>query len=330
MNEFPQICLNFPPLGAISVRLTAHPTSPPLSDHFFFPTPAAVRSPPNHDSLETDHCNTDIENSPNLKTIMAETKIKGVVDIVVLLDASGSMQECIDAVKGSISTFINGLASKDANNEAPIKDWRIKICGYRDHQHNEANWFVDNPFVSDVASVQAQLSAANMQATGGGDEPESLLDALYKVAKMDQAGVQDAADPTKWRARSTAARAVIFFTDATFKVPMTIPEAPGGGIPDVITAIMANRIILCGFCPEWQGYSELAVVDRGEFDFVATASDTPALAGLGKPGDEGKAAMLASVNALKVKSSDAGAFTKVMVQLARTITKSATVEAAGC
>ena len=51
---------------------------------------------------------------------MADNKIKGVVDIVVLLDVTGSMQECIDAVKGSISTFISGLAAKDANNEAPI------------------------------------------------------------------------------------------------------------------------------------------------------------------------------------------------------------------
>ena len=257
-------------------------------------------------------------------------KIKGVVDIVVLLDVTGSMQECIDAVKGSISTFINGLSSKDANNDAPIKDWRMKICGYRDHQANEANWFVDNPFVRDVAAVQAQLSNPNMQATGGGDEQESLLDALFKLAKMEQAGAQDAEDPNKWRVRGTAARAVIFFTDATFKTPMTIPEAAGGGVPDVITAIVANRIIMCGFCPEWSGYLDLASADRAEFEFVAREADTPALAGLGKPGDEGVAAMKAAVSALKTKATDGGAFTKVMGQLAKTISKSVAAEAAAC
>jgi len=261
---------------------------------------------------------------------MAENKIKGVVDIVVLLDVSGSMQECIDAVKGSISTFITGLAAKDANNESPIKDWRMKICGYRDHQAGESTWFVDNPFVRDAAAVQAQLSAGNMQAFAGGDEPESLLDALYKVAKMEQAGVQDAEDAGKWRARGTAARAVIFFTDATFKTPMTIPEAVGGGVSDVITALVSSRIILCGFCPEWEGYLELASADRAEFDFVATVSDTPALAGLGKPGVEGRAAMLAAVNALKAKSSNSAAFTKIMVQLAKTISKSVAAEVASC
>ena len=259
---------------------------------------------------------------------MAENKIKGVVDIVVLLDVSGSMQQCIDALKDSISTFINGLAAKDANNESPIKDWRMKIVGYRDHQHNEATWFVDNPFVKDTAAVQAQLSAPNMQASGGGDEPESLLDALFKLVTMEQAGVQDGEDPNKWRARGTAARAVIFFTDATFKTPMTIPEAAGGGISDLITRITASRVILCGFCPQYQGYLDLGTIDRCEFEYIANPSDTPALAGLGKPGEEGLAAMKASVNALKAMASNSTAFTKIMIQLAKTITKSAFVESA--
>lgn len=261
---------------------------------------------------------------------MAENKRKGVVDIVVLLDVSGSMQECIDAVKDSISTFINGLAAKDANNESPIKDWRMKIAGYRDHQHNEATWFVDNPFVKDSAAVQAQLNAPSMQASGGGDEPESLLDALFKLANMEQAGVQDGEDPNKWRARGTAARAVIFFTDATFKAPMTIPEAAGGSISDVITALVANRIILCGFCPEWLGYSDLSGLDQAEIDFYVRISDAPALAGLGKPGDEGWAAMAAAVTALKNKATDAAAFNKIMLQLAKSIKASAIASTADC
>ena len=248
-------------------------------------------------------------------------KIKGVVDIVVLLDVSGSMQECIDAVKGSISTFINGLAAKDANNEAPIKDWRMKICGYRDHQSDGDNWFVDNPFVRDVAAVQAQLSAPNMQARGGGDEPESLLDALFKLAKMEQAGVQDAEDGNKWRARGTAARAVVFFTDATYKTLMTIPEAAGGGVADVINAINTGGFIMCGFAPEWRGYEELSTINRFEMDFVVTVSENPALAGLGKPGDEGQAAMIAAQKGLKSLAAKPDVFKKIMKQLAKTISK---------
>jgi hypothetical protein len=192
---------------------------------------------------------------------MSEGKVKGVVDIVILLDVSGSMQACIDAVKTSVSTFIDGLSSRDANDEAPIKDWRIKVCGYRDHRVSPSDWFVDNPFVRDVPSVQAQISGANLQARGGGDEPESLLDALYKVATMGAVGEQDTEDPSKWRARGTSTRTIIFFTDASFNQAMTLPEASGGGIDDVFKTLMDNRIILCGFCPEWEGYALLGTID---------------------------------------------------------------------
>lgn len=256
-------------------------------------------------------------------------KVKGIVDIVVLMDISGSMQPCIDAVKSSVAAFVQTLESKDANNESPIRDWRMKVCGYRD-QTCDAKWFVDNPFVRDVASVQAQLAASRMQASGGGDEPESLLDALYKIAKMEQSGIQDAENPDRWRARGTCARAVVFFTDATFKTPMTLPEAAGGGVDDVINAIMASKIILCGFCPEWEGYYELASVDRAEIDFIARLAETPALAGLGKPGEEGRAAQSAALTAMSARSSDRTAFVKVMEQLAKTISKSVAVEAAEC
>ncbi len=63
---------------------------------------------------------------------MAETKVKGIVDIVILMDVTGSMQTCIDAVKQSVATFISSMTSTDANNGAPIKDWRLKVVGCRD------------------------------------------------------------------------------------------------------------------------------------------------------------------------------------------------------
>jgi len=253
-------------------------------------------------------------------------KVKGVVDLVILLDVTGSMQPCIDAVKASIGSFISTLSAKDPNNENPVKDWRIKVCGYRDQQANSANWFVDNPFARDAASVQAQLTAPNMQAEAGGDEPESLLDALFKLAKMEQSGVQDGEQPDKWRARGTAARIIVFFTDATYKTPMTLPEAAGGGVSDVISALMAAKIVPVGFVPEWQGYLELAACDPCEMEAYVKVDSNPAIANLGKPENEGgKAAMQAATDALKALSMDSVGFTKLMKQLVKTVQKSSTV-----
>ncbi len=217
------------------------------------------------------------------------------------------MQECIDAVKGSIGSFINTLSSKNANNDMPVKDWRIKICGYRDHEDDPSDWFVDHPFVRDVPTLQAQLGSPTMQASGGGDEPESLLDALYKVAKMEQSGAQEGEMPDRWRPRGAATRVVVFFSDASFKTPMTIQEAAGGAVQDVIAAVMGSRIILCGFAPETEGYLDLAAADRTEMNFISSGGENP-------------------VEALKLLSADAGGFAKLMQQLAKTVSKSAAVE----
>ncbi len=74
----------------------------------------------------------------------------------------------------------------------------------------------------------SRRSSARCDANGGGDEPESLLDALYTVAAMEAVpkGSQSE-DPAKWRYRSDAARVVIVFTDASFKETMSIPAGEG-------------------------------------------------------------------------------------------------------
>lgn len=200
----------------------------------------------------------------------ARTKTKGVADIVFVVDVSGSMSTCIDALRSNIEAFVDSLSRGDANNAAPVRDWRGKVVGYRDIEAAGAEglpWIVDNPFVRDAAALKAQL--ATLQATGGGDEPESLLDALYKVAAMEAIpkGSQTE-DPGKWRYRSDAARVVIIFTDASFKETMSIPEAKGGSLQDVANLVMANRIILSLFAPNFEGYDRLSQIDKSEWEVV--------------------------------------------------------------
>ena len=109
-------------------------------------------------------------------------KVKGVVDIVFLLDITGSMQPSIDALRDNINGFVKSLAEPDANGGSPVKDWRIKVVGYRDASSDGAQWWEEFPFSTSVNEVKSQM--AILEAKGGGDEPESLLDALYNVAKM--------------------------------------------------------------------------------------------------------------------------------------------------
>lgn len=200
----------------------------------------------------------------------SRAKTKGVADIVFVVDVSGSMAPCIDALRQNIEAFVDSLSRGDANNAAPVKDWRAKVVGYRDIDSAESEglpWIVDNSFVRDTAELKAQLAA--LDANGGGDEPESLLDALYKIATMEATpkGAQTI-EAGKWRYRSDAARVVVVFTDASFKETMGLPEAKGGSLQDVANVVMANRIILSVFAPNFEGYDRLSQIDKSEWEVV--------------------------------------------------------------
>ncbi|HYF57376.1 MAG TPA: vWA domain-containing protein [Burkholderiaceae bacterium] len=236
----------------------------------------------------------------------ARPKTKGVADLVFVVDVTGSMAPCIDALRTNIEAFIDSLNRGDANNAAPIKDWRGKVVGYRDLGTASAEglpWMVDNPFVRDAAALKAQLGA--LQAMGGGDEPESLLDVLYKVATMPATpkGAQTE-EPDKWRYRSDAARVVVVFTDASFKETLEIPEAKGGSLQDVANAVMANRIILSLFAPNFEGYDRLSQIDKSEWEVVEY---------------EG----LTAQQALQKFTSDPVAFRNTLKQLAASVSRSA-------
>ncbi len=210
------------------------------------------------------------EMAANTQVPQTRGKTKGVADIVFMIDVSGSMEPCIDALRMNIEAFAESLSRGDANNAAPVRDWRAKVVGYRDLDSAGSEgipWIVDNPFVRDVAALKAQL--AGLRAMGGADEPESLLDALFKVATMEAMpkGSQTV-DPNKWRYRSDAARVVIVFTDASFKETMGIPEAKGGSLQDVANVVMANRIILSLFAPNFEGYDRLSQIDKSEWEVV--------------------------------------------------------------
>ena len=229
-------------------------------------------------------------------------KKRGVADIVFLIDVSGSMAPCIDALRKNIEVFIDSLSAGDANNAAPVKDWRGRVIGYRDAEHDR-DWFQDHPFVRDGVALKAQL--ANLRAEGGGDEPESLLDALYKVATMEATakGAQSE-DPGRWRYRSEAARVVVVFTDASFKETLVVPEAKGGSLQDVANVVMANRIILSLFAPNFEGYDRLSQIDKSEWEVVEYEGLSPQ-------------------EALQKFTSDPVNFRTTLKQLAASVSKSA-------
>lgn len=292
------------PSGATRADESAAPLPP-------MPDVTATDASPTGDAPPADAPTAADPNAGAASAAMApapapRARTRGVADIVFLVDVTGSMAPIIDALRRNIEVFVDSLSHGDANNAAPVKDWRGKVVGYRDIDHSEAEglpWIEDHPFVRDAVALKAQLGT--LKAQGGADEPESLLDALYTIATMEATpkGAQSE-DPNRWRYRSEAARVVVVFTDASFKETLQIPQAKGGNLQDVANVVMANRIILSLFAPNFEGYDRLSQIDKSEWEVVEYEGLSPQ-------------------EALQRYTADAANFRTTLRQLAASVSKSA-------
>lgn len=235
-------------------------------------------------------------------------KIKGVCDIVFLIDATGSMQPAIDDLKRNIKMFFNQLSKGDDNGNALVKDWRARVIGYRD-VNVDSEWYIDNPFVRDPKEIERQLDA--IEADGGGDEPESLLDALYKVAKFGSTPkMAQEEDPTMWRYRSEAARIVIVFTDASFHPTTSLGEAPNLDWTEIANLVMQEKLRLSIYAPQMDCYDNLSQIDKCEYMPIEFDPEVKNDA----------------VYKLRDFTADTANFQKTLEQLAKTVSVSAVAE----
>lgn len=118
----------------------------------------------------------------------------GELDLVFLVDETGSMGAYIEEVKDRLLEMIEALRA------APLcKSLRLGLVSYRDHAP-EDDTFVSRvvPLTSDVAAIAKGVR--RMEARGGGDTPEAVTDGLYDVARM------------AWR--PNASRVVVWVGDA--------------------------------------------------------------------------------------------------------------------
>ncbi len=191
-------------------------------------------------------------------------KVKGgVADIIFLIDATGSMAPGIDAVKRCIGDFVTSLVNPSIPYVAPVKDWRIAIYAYRDYEYDGPDkWFVANPFSRDLGTILHQLET--LHAEGGGDEPESLLDALWtigKIREMDRCVVAvSEEDATMWRHHTHAARFVIVLSDARFHDD--VPSSPNTTMEDIVKVMDSALIRLTIFAPEFLDFNGYEILSE--------------------------------------------------------------------
>lgn len=131
------------------------------------------------------------------------------LDVMFLLDATGSMGDEIDRLKTSIDSVATRVAALEG-----LADVRFGMTVYRDH----GDAFVTRTFdlTDDVAAFRGALE--DVRADGGGDYPEAMEEALAETLEAPS-----------WRAPGEAVQLVFLVADApphtASDVAVTYPDA---------------------------------------------------------------------------------------------------------
>ena len=187
------------------------------------------------------------------------SNIRPKVEVVFVLDTTGSMAGLIDAAKEKIWSIATTLAQ---TGQAP--EIRMGLVAFRDRGDDYVTRVVD--LSSDLDSVYATLM--EFQADGGGDAPESVNRALY-----------DAVHDVSWSADARSYKVIFLVGDAPphmdypneMRYPQILRLAGERGI--VVNTIQAGNSAMTA--REW---AYIAKLGNGRYFSVGEDGDAVAIA----------------------------------------------------
>ncbi len=184
------------------------------------------------------------------------------VDIVLCVDATGSMASIIERVKTNAMKFYDDLASKMKEKDKHVDKLRIKVIAFRDYYVDGDKSMLRSVFFN-LPEEQSNFNTfvSSIVADGGGDEPETGLEALSLAIKSD------------WtKAGDKRRHVIVIWTDASVHpLEKDMGKKPAGypqGIPtnlDELTDLWysqsymspsAKRLVL--FAPDAYCWTDLA------------------------------------------------------------------------
>ncbi len=180
------------------------------------------------------------------------------IDVVFVLDTTGSMSGLIQTAKDKIWSIATTMASAQ-----PTPEIRIGLVAYRDRGDHYVTKVVD--LSDDLDSVYATLM--DFQADGGGDTPESVNQALY-----------EAVHNISWSQDSQAYQVVFLIGDA----PPHMDYQDEVQYPEIVTAALEKGIVIntiqCGEIPTTAGpWTQIASLGHGKFFQVDQAGSAVAM-----------------------------------------------------
>lgn len=191
------------------------------------------------------------------------------VDLCFVVDTTGSMGQFLAAARTALVNTLSALSAKGH------LDLRVALVEYRDHPPQETTFATRHyALTADLTVVQRNID--NLQASGGGDIPESVFD-----------GVHEAAVLTEWRKHS--ARFLLLVGDAPphgydvsrrARNDETDNQASktctcGLRLEQVTAAAEENRVVVMGLpvSPDAQTRAAFAEIARATGGICAETSD---------------------------------------------------------
>jgi Mg-chelatase subunit ChlD/cell division protein FtsB len=167
------------------------------------------------------------------------------IDVVFVLDTTGSMAELIQAAKEKIWSIASTMASAQ---QTP--DIRIGLVAYRDRTDSYVTKVVD--LSADLDSVYATLM--DFQAEGGGDTPESVNKALY-----------DAVHTMSWTEQDQAYKVIFLVGDAPPHMDYNEVQYPAIVASAAEKGIVVNTIQCGDIASAVAPWTQIAALGQGNF-----------------------------------------------------------------
>jgi Mg-chelatase subunit ChlD len=219
-----------------------------------------------------------------------------LVEVVFVLDTTGSMSGLIQAAKDNIWSIARSMASAQ-----PQPEIRVGLVAYRDRGDNYVTQVVD--LSPDLDSMYATLM--DFAAGGGGDGPEAVNEALYAAVHQ-----------VHWSQDPKAYQVIFLVGDAEphmdypddVKFPVTLQAAAARGI--IVNTIQA------GDDPNTQAtWQQIAQLSQGEHFKVGQGGDAVAVA---TPFDEHMASLSKELDQTRLFYGDAAAQERAASKVAAT------------
>jgi Mg-chelatase subunit ChlD len=99
------------------------------------------------------------------------------VDLAFILDTTGSMSEEIDAIKKTVTAVADKLTPQQGIS------LRVGLVAYKDYVDAAVYVTKTFPFATDIPAFRASI--AGLSASGGGDIPEAVNEALHVTGQLD-------------------------------------------------------------------------------------------------------------------------------------------------